>query len=169
MALNDTRAWPNVHPENVSETAKVNQAYIGSKAEKKLLNAGMQLYKFNTRGRGLFYNGNASPWWFPTEPFGNVDVGLEGVLKFANTMGVSSTEYARLIAAVTEEWNAMDVIMKVKLKVPVYGFWGQCTMQAKTTGSKINLTGRAYQLYIPGLTDEHVSEMETITAPGVKK
>ena len=165
MALNDDRSWPNVHPESVSETAKVVQAYLGGKAEKKLLRAGLQLYKFNTKGRSLIFQGAASPWWFPVEPLGAYDVGLDNVLKFAATVGVSSTEYARLIAAVTEEWNAMDVIMKIELKTNVQGFFGQCTMQAKKTGSKVNLTGRAWQLYIPGLTDEHVKEVATIAAP----
>jgi len=166
MALNDNLAWPNVHPESVSETAKVNQAFLDGKAEKKLLSSGMKLYKFTTKGRGLIYKGSASPWWFPVDPFGGFDVGLDGVLKFAKTVGVTSTEYARLIAAVTEEWNAMDVIMKTELKTNVYGFWGQCTNQAKKTGSSINLTGRAYQLYIPGLTDEHIKEVSTCAAPG---
>ncbi len=165
MALNEERGWPNVHPESISETAKVNQAYLNCKADKKLLKAGLQLYKFNTKGRTLIFNGGASPWWFPVEPLGDFDVGLDNVLKFASTVGVSSTEYARLIAAVTEEWNAMDVIMKIELKTNVYGFFGQCTMQAKRSGSKVNLTGRAWQLYIPGLTAEHVREVSVIAAP----
>lgn len=165
MALNEDRAWPNVHPENKTENAKVNQAFLDGKAEKKLLNSGMKLYKFNTKGRTLIYNGAASPWWFPTDAFGDFDVGLEGVLKFAAANGVSSTEYARLIAAVTEEWNAMDVIMEAQLKTNVYGFWGQCTMQSKKSGSKVNLTGRAYQLYIPGLTAEHIKELGIRKAP----
>jgi len=165
MALNENRAWPNVHPENPGDTAKVNQAFLDRKAEKKMLKSGMKLYKFNTKGRSLVYQGAASPWWFPEESFGDFDVGLQGVLKFAKANGVSSTEYARLIAAVTEEWNAMDVIMHAELKTNVYGFWGQCTMQAKKTGSKVNLTGRAYQLYIPGLTDEHIKETGITKAP----
>lgn len=165
MALNDDVAWPNVHPGDSKETAKVNQAFCDGKAEKKLLKAGMKLYKFNTKGRSLVHNGKVSPWWFPTDPLGDFDVGLEGVLKFAKTAGVSSTEYARLIAAVTEEWNSMDVIMNAELKTNVYGFWGQCKSQPKKEGSKVGLTGRAYQLYIPGLTDEHVKDGGTTKAP----
>ena len=165
MALNEGLSWPNVHPDDPGESAKVNQAFLDTKAEKKLLNSGMKLYKFNTKGRSLLYKGAASPWWFPTEPFGDFDVGLDMVLKFAKACGVSSTEYARLIAAVTEEWNKMDVIMNAQLKTNVYGFWGQCTMQSKKTGSKVNLTGRAYQLYIPGLSDEHIKEVSITKAP----
>ena len=165
MALNDRLAWPSVHPNDPAESAKVKQAFVDGKAEKKLLNSGMKLYKFNTKGRSLIYQGAASPWWFPTKPFGDFDVGLDMVLKFAKANGVSSTEYARLIAAVTEEWNKMDVIMNVELTTNVYGFWGQCTMQAKKSGSQVNLTGRAYQLYIPGLTDQHIKEVSTTKAP----
>jgi tetratricopeptide (TPR) repeat protein len=70
-----------------------------------------------------------SSWWFPVQPLDACDVGLDGVLKSASTVGVSSTGYARLIAVVTEEWNAMDVIMKIELKAGVHGFRGQCTNQ----------------------------------------
>ena len=45
MALNENRAWPNVHPESSTETAKVNQAFLDGKAEKKLLKAGTKLYR----------------------------------------------------------------------------------------------------------------------------
>lgn len=165
MALNEELSWPGVHPGDAGESAKVNQAFLEGKAEKKLLNSGMKLYKFNTQGRSLIHNGAASPWWFPTEPFGSFDVGLEMVLKFAAANGVSSTEYARLIAAVTEEWNVMDVIMHAELKTNVYGFWGQCTMQSKKIGSKVNLTGRAYQFFVPGLTAEHIKEVSVSKAP----
>jgi hypothetical protein len=91
-------------------------------------------------------------------------VGLSGVCGFAKQMKVSLTEYARIIAAVTEEWNAMDVIMKAKLKTPVYGFWGQCAQQSKKKGSKINLPGHAYQFYIPGLTEEHIEQVSVEAA-----
>jgi hypothetical protein len=125
----------------------------------------MKLYKFNTRGRSLIYEGSASAWWFPVDPYGEFDLGLEAVLNFAKTVGVSSTEYARLTAAVTEEWNAMDVIMKAELKTPVNAFWGQCAQQSKKNGSKVNLTGRAYQFYIPGLAEEHIKELGVESAP----
>jgi hypothetical protein len=49
--------WPNVHPESTTDTAKVNQAFLDGKAEKKLLPVGTQLYKFITKGRGLVYKG----------------------------------------------------------------------------------------------------------------
>lgn len=163
MALNEKIAWPNVHPENTAETKKVNDAFFGGKANKKLLSPGMQLYKLTTKGRSLIHNGNASPWWFATDNFEDA-VGLSGVCGFAKQMKVSLTEYARIIAAVTEEWNAMDVIMKAKLKTPVYAFWGQCAQQSKKGGSKINLPGHAYQFYIPGLTDEHIEQISVEAA-----
>lgn len=165
MILNEQLSWPAVHPENAAENAKVNQAFLNGKAEKVLLPGGMGLYKFNTAGRSLIFKGGVSPWWFPIERFGDFGNGLKDVLDFAKVNGVSSTEYQRLIAAVTEEWNEMNVIMKIELKTNVYGFWGQCTMQSKRTGSKVNLTGRAYQLYIPGLTGDHVMEVSISSAP----
>ncbi len=166
MTLNENRSWPNVLPENGSETSKVNQAFLEGKAEKKLVKSGVKLYRFSAKDRKLFRDdGTASPWWCAVDPFGEFDVGLEGVLKFAKANGVKSTEYARLISAVSEDWNAMDVIMTVELKANVYGFWGQCRQQPKKTGAKVNLTGRAYQLFIPGLTAEHVKEVSTKPAP----
>lgn len=159
MALNEGMSWAEVG-------VTVSKAFIQGKAEKKLLASGLKLYKFNTRGRELIYEGRVSPWWFPVDPLGDFDVGLEGVLKFAAANGVRSTEYARLIAAVTEEWNQMDVIMQVKLKDNVYGFWGQCANQPKKLGSKVNLTGRAYQLHIPNLTGAHVELLgKPVAAP----
>lgn len=163
MALNDKLTWPNVHPENKEETKKVNDAFFSGKAEKKMLSPGMQLYKLTSQGRSLIHNGKASPWWFSTENFGDA-VGLTGVCGFAKHMKVSLTEYARIIAAVTEEWNAMDVIMKAKLKTPVYGFWGQCAQQSKKKGSNLNLPGHAYQFYIPGLTEEHIEQVSVEAA-----
>ncbi len=157
MVLNENKAWPNVDPVAVA-------AFIAP-VEKKLLKTGMQLYKFNTSGRSLIFDGGASPWWFPLKPLGDIDVGLEGVIKFAKTVGVPVREYARLIAAVTEEWNKMDVIMKAELKANVYGFWGEAAQQKKKVASKINLTGRGWQLYIPGLTGEHIKELETVGVP----
>lgn len=148
MALNEGMAW-------TSADVNVTRAFVGGKAEKILLTSGTELYKFNTRGRDLVYQGKVSPWWFPTKPIGD-EVGLDGVLKFAATVGVSSTEYARLIAAVTEEWNKMDVVMRIELTQSVYAFRGQCANQPKKQDSKVNLTGRAYQLWIPNLDGSHV-------------
>lgn len=165
MALNDGLAWP------IPGADYVTKAFLGGTADKKLLSAGMKLCKF-TDQRTIINpkTGNASPWWFATDAFGEFDLGLEAVLKFAAANGVSSTEYARLIAAVTEEWNKMDVIMHARLKANVNGFWGQCAMQSKKEGSKVNLTGRGWQFYIPGLTDEHIEQLgPPVPAPAAPK
>lgn len=167
MALNEGLSWADAGSK-VTDAGKgttVRDAFIDKKAEKVLLKTGLKLYKFNSQGRTLTHNGGASPWWFPTEPFGKFDVGLEEVLKFAKANGVRSTEYARLIAAVTEEWNVMDVIMKAELTDNAYGFFGQCSNQSKKEGSKVNLTGRAYQFYIPGLTDKSIKLLSVSAAP----
>jgi len=157
MALNEGLAWPNPVPNSLESNAKVVNAFLNQKADKRLLKSGLKLYKFNESGRELVgADGRISPWWFPVEPLGDFDNGLDTVLKFAKTVGVSSTEYARLIAAVTTEWNAMDVIMKTELRQPVWAFYGQCRNQPKTEKSKVNLTGRAYQLFIPNLTLDYI-------------
>ena len=49
----------------------------------------------------------------------------------------------------------------MKLTDNVYGFWGQCANQPKKIGSKVKLTGRAYQLYIPNMTGDHVGLLGT--------
>lgn len=160
MALNDSLAWSSV-------SARHRAAFLGETAERKFVPNGTKLYRFVTRGDGLVNEGGLiSPWWFPLECFGEFDRGLEGVLDFARTVGVSSTEYVRLIAAVTEQWNTgMNAIRKAELMQPVYAFWGQCANQPRKKGSTVNLPGRAYQMYIPNLTTDHLKEIEVVSAP----
>jgi hypothetical protein len=107
----------------------------------------------------------ASLWWVPVEAFGKFHVGLPEVLELVRANGVKSTGYARRIAAVTEEWNVMDVIMNAELTDNAFGFLGPCSNQAKTEGSKADPTGGAYRFSIPGQTDKQIKLGSVSAAP----
>ena len=97
--------------------------------------------------------------------------GHVGVLKFAKTIAMSATDYARINAAVKNEWGAMDRILHVKLKKDVYGFWGQAANQLNPTGEKDpkRLVGRIYQLWIPNLTDQEIERVSMQTPEDVPR
>jgi hypothetical protein len=145
----------------------------GGHAQPVLVPEGTALYKFtqsaNHEQNGLKdpKYGSITPWWSPTQPFGKFDVGLAGVLKFAKTVGVTATEYVRLIAAINPDWgNALDMILQAKLRTDVWGIWGQAANQDKgKTG--VHLVGRVYQLWIPKLTDANISFVSKDTPENV--
>ena len=136
---------------------------------KELLPAGMSIYKFNgypTLGRGpITPDTMLSPWWSPTEPFQH-DGGLEKKIKIARLTGVSLREWGRLTSVIKENWSSLDYLLEVRLKVPVYAWFGgfkgmeridmgsqsKRNVNLEMRGTSKGLPGGATQFYIPNLT-----------------
>lgn len=129
----------------------VKGAFLGRRAEKRLLPVGYELYKYTEH---TLYNGNqVTAWWSSVKPLAPNDPGFEESLVRANRLGAAPHDFARARAAVTTQWNAMDKLLRARLIQPVYGFAGQCAHQPVNQGQReVLFIGGAYQLWIPGLT-----------------
>lgn len=148
--------------------------------------ANTELYKFTSgsmRGaKGI------SPWWSPIHSY-ELDPGLEARLNLARHLGVHPSDLVRSLAAVSEEFNQLQFILRARLKRAVYGLWGQCAtmprqgaeirpgreIPADQKGTGIpagngrtinirtqNLPGKAWQFYIPNLTEQHIEQISKI-------
>jgi hypothetical protein len=110
-----------------------------------------------------------SAWWAPVDQYHD-DPGLEARLGLARRLGANPAELMRVVGAVNESWgNKMSNLLKAELLKPVWGFWGQCSMQSRNNaGSGItkNLPGYAWQLYIPNLTAAEIRQ--TSMTPAVR-
>lgn len=174
MVLNEKLTWLDVG--NIpTGSGKVRDAFqlMFGEPTKELLPAGMSLYKFNgysTLGRGVISNAtDLSPWWSPVQPFKH-DGGLEQKILIAQKNGVSLREWGRLTSVIKEDWSSMDWLLTIKLKVPVYAWFGgfkgmnRCDNSAhslrnisiESKGSSKNLPGGGTQFYIPNLKVAHL-------------
>jgi hypothetical protein len=152
-------------------SADAKGAFIGT-PEKVKLPAGFKLYKFTeffiTNRAGKF-----TEWWSPVEPYG-IDAGLTQRLALAHLLRVNAADLTRVVAAVKENWNALTYILQAEITEPVYGFWGQCSVQRRLDPAAnarpgtiagprtANLPGYAWQFYIPNLTAKHIREVSRI-------
>jgi hypothetical protein len=127
-----------------------------------LIKAGTELYKLTEFG--LIVNGRISPWWNIVEPT-NVQLadgrcflvpGWESSRSAAKSLGVSDEQFGRARSAVTRQWNAMSAVLRVRLNVEAYGWFGRNSgmpLDAEAAEpNKVVLIGGAYQIYVPCLT-----------------
>ncbi|UCQ50142.1 hypothetical protein DB731_12505 [Edwardsiella ictaluri] len=155
----------------LSACALLNGFVSGSK---ELLPAGTGLYKFNGSNalsrRQVTDATLLSPWWSPIQPFRH-DGGLQQRMLLAKQNGVSMREWGRLTSVIKENWNSLDWLLEITLKVPVYAWFGgfkgmpridadfssrrNAALEKKGRGSM--LPGGATQFYIPNLTVWHIS------------
>jgi hypothetical protein len=166
MALNENVDWMDL-PEVVrlAFQTKFNMP------TKDLLTAGTVLYKFNDYQSLHGPTSNSlSPWWSPFHTYKH-DAGWEQKLKMAKANGISVREWGRLTSAVKENWNSLNFLLVITLKVDVYGFFGGFAQMSRIDagaaskvgagegkGGSKNLPGGATQFYIPNLTADHVSK-----------
>jgi len=138
---------------------------------KERLPSGFVLYKFNSHPSLHGPTSKSlSPWWSPMEPYKH-DAGWAEKKKIAKANGVSVREWGRLTSAIKENWNSLNYLLVITLKVPVHGFFGGFAHQLRKDpkqpslmlpgegkGSTKNLPGGATQFYIPNLEADHVKE-----------
>lgn len=166
MELNRTTRWMEL-PEHVRAAFQTKF----SMPTLDRLPAGTVLYKFNSY-RSLHGPTSTalSPWWSPMESYKH-DAGWEQKKKIAQANGVSVREWGRLTSAVKENWNSLNYLLVITLKVPVHGFFGGFAHQLRkdpkeatlivageSKGKSKNLPGGATQFYIPNLTADHVKK-----------
>ncbi|HLN56823.1 MAG TPA: hypothetical protein VK207_12555 [Bacteroidales bacterium] len=148
-------------------------AFIGIPKKVKLP-VNFMLYKFTDRP---VTGDRISAWWSPVTPYDS-DPGLLSILNLARHLGASPADLTRVMAAVKENWNALTHLLEARLLMPVYGFWGQCSMQKRIDEGESakpgiprpaprmdlsfrptgNLPGYSWQLYIPNLTHRHIKQ-----------
>ena len=143
-----------------------------------LLRGGAELYKLT--GNSLVDDkGRITPWWNLADTTKvRLDDGrcivVEGrdAIK-ARSKGLATTEeaFARSRSAVTQQWNTMSGVLRVRLNVDAYGWFGRCAAQMvkepgkpadddeRKEAAKVVWIGGAYQVYIPGLGPGLLTEL----------
>ncbi len=138
----------------------VQQAFLGRRAERRLLEVGHELYKFTQYP--LANGDRITPWWSSVLPLTAEDTGLQKLIERSDVLGVNPAEFARARNAVTQQWNSMTGLLIARLKMPVYGFVGRVSHQAfdLTKGyENVVYIGGAVQVWIPGLTLQHINRV----------
>ena len=126
MHVNQNVSWIDL-PEYVRNAF---QTKFGQPT-KDLLGPGVVLYKFNDfKSLHGPDNNNLSPWWSPYHPYKH-DAGWDQKKKIAIANGVSVREWGRLTSAVKENWNSLNYLLVITLKVSVFGFFGGFAQMAR--------------------------------------
>ena len=129
MALNENLTWQEVGfmETNTNEAGavigQVREAFKGYKAEKKLIPAGMELYKFNGERKlsrePVTDDSRLSPWWSPVGEY-EWDPGLQAKRKIASANAVSLREWGRLTSAIREDWSSLEWLLIVTASTATY-------------------------------------------------
>lgn len=117
------------------------------------LGAGTKLFKWTqsvTTPKGV------SPWWQFLESRrlanGATAPGVRELQEYAGRLGVHDRDYARVRAAVTEQWNKMTNAVAIELATGAWGYIGKASGQLKDERvSNVFLIGGEYQVWVPGL------------------
>jgi hypothetical protein len=106
-----------------------------------------------------------SPWWqflqARTLTTGVVCPGIQEFQDYASRLGVHDREYARVRAAVTEEWNDMTNPVAIELTNGAWGYIGKAMGQLKSKSVRgVYFIGGEYQVWVPGL---HAKDIRLIS------
>ena len=171
MPLNEDIGWDSVGEiiTDPSANTKVKDAFqlAFGNPTKDLIPSGMWLYKFNgfsSPARSLDPGEAVSPWWSPKGQYKH-DGGLTQKIKIAKANSVSFREWGRLTSVVKEDWNSLAYLFEMRLKEPVYGWFGGVKGMNRSGGGTSRrdptkeaagpykgLPGGGTQFYIPNLT-----------------
>lgn len=164
VCLNFNRTWDEIGNIVTAWNSQnkpcgwVKDAFKDGVADKVLLKAGTQLYKFNNlptlvdmgwlgAKEGITIEGavTISPWWSPYFSFmhtwsniggrkGSVthDPGWAAKQAMAKHFGVSVREWGRITSAIKENWNSLKYLMVITLKHDAYGWFGGFTAMSRT-------------------------------------
>jgi hypothetical protein len=163
-ALNQSLGWTSL--------AAGDRAAFLNQGEKVFLHSGFMLYKlteYDIANRA----GKITEWWSPVSPY-RLEAGLESRKGLARRLGVPVPDLVRATYAVREDWNALTCLLTATLRKGVYGWYGQCSLQPRSTPGQAarpdvlsgtgsfrtaNLPGYAWQFYIPNLTPAHIQKV----------
>lgn len=144
----------------ITQPAAVQRAFAGN-VRRQLLYSGHELYKY-TEYSVFKPDGSVSPWWSSVEPIDADDPGFSQSMERSSRLGVTPARFARVRTAVTEQWNRMSNLTRIRLKVPTYALVGRCAHQPidnDPSYSNVVFIGGGWQIYLPNLTAGHISVM----------
>ena len=137
--------------------------------DRMLLRPGSKLYKWTNRTLG---GPHITPWWSFVEstrlPSGIVADGFRVSEERAARLGRTHREFARSRAAISGQFkNNLSNLLVIQLKVPVWGFAGRCSGQPEFDDeqkdlSHVFLIGGAFQVLIPNVALDHVTQLAAI-------
>ena len=166
-------------------------AFKGGKATVVTLPARFKLFKLTKGEIVVDPTYGISPWWSSVMPYREDDEGAIGRYEQAKLNKIDLSSMVRYMSAVCIDWNALDNYIEVSLKQEVSCFWGLFAPQkswgdgrkknlavemsfSKTSDSSRKMGIKdavmpddlgaldAWQLYIPGLTDDYVNRNERV-------
>ncbi|MBI3854747.1 MAG: hypothetical protein HY293_03550 [Planctomycetes bacterium] len=166
--LNEPYDWAQVTALGYKgqKQSEIVAAFLGTPLKVKIL-PGTRLCRGNF-GKDL--REPITAWWsyfsIPSGAMGaNNDVGFATRVSFARTMRVTVREVIRLFLAVSEDFNSLEWLVRIKLMQPVWGWYGAAAQQARLNtggtsavkagegkGTTKNIPGHGYQFYLPNLT-----------------
>jgi hypothetical protein len=145
--------------------ANTRRAFVNGRPEVvEWLVPGTKLFKWTqsiTSGRGV------SPWWqfliARTLPGGAVCPGIREMQENAGNTGAGDRDYARVRAAVTEQWNKMTNAVAIELVKGTWGYIGKAAGQLKNSNDpKVFFIGGDYQVWIPGLVANDIRRISLL-------
>ena len=147
--------------------AQDQRAFLGRTARKVCFFPGVEFYRLSEFE--LFGpKGTASPWWSAVKPLAADDPGLDGTLQRAAELGLAPSEYKELCprrSGVTNEWNAMNSLLTIRLCNLFGGLSDSCAHQRMHDADKVpklhNVVwiGGAWQAYLPNLTRKQAARI----------
>lgn len=166
-------------------------AFVEDSVRVEELPAGFRLFKLTKGEAPADPKYGITPWWSSVMPFKEDHEGALGRFEQAKLNKIDMSAMVRYMSAVPIDWNALDNYIEITLKVQAAGFWGKYSPQKKWSdprkrdlGVEMN-RGRpapsarsmgikdavlpnelgaleAWQFYIPGLQEEHISRQQRI-------
>ena len=125
------------------------------------LEPGTKLFKWTksiTTPRGI------SPWWQFLQSrrlaTGAICPGIQEFQEYASRLGVHDRDFARVRAAVTEEWNTMANPVAIELVNGAWGYIGRAAGQPKSKAVPgVYFIGGEYQVWVPGLVADDIRQI----------
>jgi hypothetical protein len=154
-------------PPDFSTIADANTkgAFLGGHPEAvEWLPPATKLFKWTqsiTNQKGI------SPSWqfLEARRLGNgvVAPGVRELQEYAARLGVHDRDYARVRAAVTEQWNKMTNAVAIELVNGAWGYIGKASGQLQDNlVPGVFLIGGEYQVWIPGLTANDIRRISLL-------
>lgn len=164
MALNDSYDWDTDTPPDHKD------AFLKSfGVHRILIPAGTEFYKLTQYPLVNPKNGGITPWWNYLNVArvrladGRVITvpGFTDMESAAARLHVTGEQFVRARSAVTKQWNTMDGLLRVRLNLDAYGFFGRNAAMPldNDLGRKVVFIGGAYQVYIPRLARGDITEI----------
>lgn len=145
--------------------ANVKGAFLNGRPEVvEWLAPGTRLFKWT---KSITTPKGVSPWWQFLESrrlsTGATCPGIQELQEYAARLGVHDRDYARVRAAVTEQWNKMTNAVAIELVTGAWGYIGKASGQLKNEQvPNVFLIGGEYQVWVPGLVANDIRRISLL-------